>query len=66
MAIKIAIRTSNNIDFDNPSVVRIKNTSEMDYIWVSEKYWSKIKDNKEIELMSSFEKMNFDNKGFLI
>jgi len=36
MAVKAAIKTCCDIDYDNPKIVRIKNTAELETIWVSE------------------------------
>lgn len=65
-AIIFAIKTSNNIDFENPKIVRIKNTAHMDEVMVSPAYWECIKDYTDIEKMGEFEELEFDDEGYLI
>lgn len=65
-AILLAIRTCNNIDFNNPKIVRIKNTGRMDEIMVSPAYWECIKSYDDIEKLGEFEEMQFDQEGYLI
>jgi len=65
-AILICIRTCNNIDFNKPRVVRIKNTASMDYILVSEAYYDELKDRDDVEIISGPFEMEFDENGNLV
>lgn len=64
-ALMLAIRTCNNIDFQNPRVVRIKNTLSMEYIQVSEAYYEECKRHPEIEILSEPFEIKFDDDGFM-
>lgn len=66
LAIQLAIRTCNNIDFNRARVVRIKDTMHMDKIEVSEAYYETLKTNPEIRVLSEPYEMQFDEEGFLL
>lgn len=65
-AVLVGLRCCNDVDFTRPSVVRIKNTHHMDEIWVSEAYWDHIRDREDVELLSEFEPIRFDEEGWMI
>lgn len=64
-AIRLAIRTCNGIDFENPKVVRIKDTLSMEYIEVSEAYLEECRAHPEIEIVSGPHELEFDDNGFI-
>jgi hypothetical protein len=64
-ALMLAIRTCNNIDFNNAKVVRIKDTLSMEYIEVSEGYYEECKNNLEIEILGTPFEIEFDEEGFM-
>ncbi|MDR0310563.1 MAG: nickel-dependent lactate racemase [Acidobacteriota bacterium] len=64
-AVMLAIRTCNDIDFNNPRVVRIKDTLSMEYIEVSEAYLDECAAHPEIEIVSEPHKLEFDADGFM-
>jgi hypothetical protein len=59
-AIAIALITCNQIDQNNPRVVHIKNTLELDEIEVSEVYLDCVKSCKELEIIGEAIEMRFD------
>ncbi|WP_062237488.1 lactate racemase domain-containing protein [Fictibacillus sp. FJAT-27399] len=52
MAIKAAIKTCNAYDLTKARVVRIKNTLELEHIWISESLMEEAAGQKEIEVLS--------------
>ena len=64
-ALMLAIRTCNNIDYNNPRIVRIKDTLSMEYIEVSEAYLEECMAHPEIEIVSELHELEFDTDGFM-
>ncbi|MDN4071891.1 lactate racemase domain-containing protein [Fictibacillus terranigra] len=52
MAVKAAIKTCNAYDLTKARVVRIKNTLELEHIWISESLMEEAAGQKEIEVLS--------------
>lgn len=65
-ALLLAIRTCTGIDFDKVKVVRIKNSSTMDIIEVSESYYDELKNRDDVEILSEAKDIEFDKEGFII
>ncbi|SHF25813.1 lactate racemase domain-containing protein [Alkalibacter saccharofermentans] len=63
--IKAAIKTCNEIDRENPLIVRIGNTLHVEYIYISEALLDKAKEMTNVEVISEAEEMEFDDKGNL-
>ena len=63
-AVRTAIRTCVETDFDRPRVARIKNTLHMWEILVSEALYQDIKGRGDVVLLSGPEEMPFDADGF--
>jgi hypothetical protein len=64
-ALMIAIRTLNGVDYNQAKIVRIRNTQCMDDILVSRSYWESICNRPDVELVSDFVQMQFDEAGNL-
>lgn len=62
----VAIRTCVGVDFNSCRIVRVKNTLSLDRVWVSPAYWETIKDRDDVELLSGFREMEFDEEGFFL
>jgi hypothetical protein len=52
LAIKAAIKTCNAFDLNKARIVRIKNTLEIEEIWISESMVEEARKNKDIEILS--------------
>jgi hypothetical protein len=65
-AIRVCIRTCNNIDFSNARIVRIKNTAEMEDILMSEAYLKELEGREDIEIIGEPFDMEFDDEGNLV
>lgn len=65
MAIKAAIKTCNDFDPDNPRIVMIKNSMDVEEIWLSEAYWDEINGIRDVEKTSAPEYLAFDKNGNL-
>lgn len=52
LAIKAAIKTCNAFDLNKARIVRIKNTLEIEEIWISESMLEEARKNKDIEILS--------------
>jgi len=63
--LRLLIRTCNGIDFENPRIVRIKNTLCMDEIEVSEAFLDECRAHPEIEILSAPHEIEFDADGFM-
>ncbi|MCH3918481.1 MAG: tripartite tricarboxylate transporter permease [Spirochaetia bacterium] len=64
-AIKAGIFTCDSIDFDNPRIVRIHDSSHVTKIMVSEALSEEVEKSSEMKLLSEFQPMTFDEKGNL-
>lgn len=64
-AIQFCLRTCNEIDMKSPKVIRIKNTMELEYIWVSKAYWEQAKNMPGVRVVSKPMPMHFDRNGNL-
>jgi hypothetical protein len=64
-ALALAIRTCDNIDFARPRVARIKNTLEMNHIWVSEAIYDEIKEREDVDFVRGPFDFEFDAQGFM-
>lgn len=64
-AIQIGIRSCNQIDNNNPKVIRIKNTMELDVIEVSEALIEEVKKIDTMEIISEPYELDFNKEGNL-
>jgi nickel-dependent lactate racemase len=65
LAICAAINTCYNADQDFPRIVWIKNTLELDHIWVSEACIDEIVDSQYCEVKGNPMELEFDQEGFI-
>ncbi len=66
LAIQGAIKTANLKDYKKARIVRIKNTLEMEYIYITENLLNEIKDNNNLQVISKPEDLKFDGSGNLL
>ncbi|MCG8482364.1 MAG: nickel-dependent lactate racemase [Clostridia bacterium] len=64
-AILAAIKTCNNINFNQAKIVKIKNTLELHEIEVSESYIDEVNNRDEFEILSKPYVLEFNDKGDL-
>lgn len=64
-AIAVAIKSCNEIDYNNVRIIRIRDTAHLDEIWVSENMLDEVRDNPHLEQISDPEPLPFDEKGNL-
>ena len=64
--IKIALRTCNDIDRDNPRIVRIRDTMSLETIWVSEALLDEVKRHPNMELLGEAVDWPFNERGNLL
>ena len=65
LAIQVALKTATKADKNAPKIVRIKNTMEVQEIYVSEALLPEVEANPNMEVISGPEPMAFDAKGDL-
>ncbi|SHM25287.1 protein of unknown function [Caldanaerovirga acetigignens] len=67
-AIKAAIKTANNLDYsgEKTRIVRIKNTLQLEYLYISKALISEIRDNSDIEIVEGPITFKFDINGNLL
>lgn len=67
-AIKAAIKTANNLDYsgEKTRIVRIKNTLQLEYLYLSESLLYEINDNKLVDIVEGPLSFEFDEKGNLL
>ncbi len=58
------VRTGNGVD--NPRVLRIRNSSHVDEIWISESMLEEARMNPDIEILEDPREMKFDSKGNIL
>lgn len=64
-AIQIALKSTNNCDKNNPRIVRIKNSLDINEIYISEALIEEAKSNPNIEIVGLPENFPFDSNGNL-
>lgn len=65
LAIQAAIKTSNLKDYNDAKIVRIKNTLELECIYISESLLEEAKSNPYLEILSDTEYFDFNDKDNL-
>jgi len=63
--IQIALGTCNYIDRENPRVVRIKDTKDLEEIYISEGMLEEARSNENIEILEEPKEWNFNEEGNL-
>ena len=66
LAIQAAIKTCNILDKNNVRLVSIKNTLQIDEIYVSTAMLEEVKQNKNMKILSAPESLQFDDRGSLL
>lgn len=64
-AIQICVKSCNEIDYSRPRIVRIKNSLDLDEIWLSEAYYEEAKHTEGITVLTEPAPMDFDGAGNL-
>lgn len=64
--VDIALRTCWQPDINKVKLIIIKNTLEIDEMYVSKAAWNKINENKDVEAISDWGKLEFDEDGRII
>jgi hypothetical protein len=64
--LQAAVFHSTTVTADNPRIVRIKNTSEIDEIEISESLWVEAEAHPNMTLVGDAYSFNFDEEGMLI
>jgi hypothetical protein len=62
-AVEIAIKTCWQVDRKKIRFVIIKNTLDLEYLYVSETIWNDIKENKDIKPSGDWEELSFTHDG---
>ncbi|MGE4283164.1 MAG: lactate racemase domain-containing protein [Clostridia bacterium] len=65
LAIQAGIKTCNCIDYDNPRIVRIKNTLKLGEIMISEALLQEAENNPRMEVLEGLEGFTFNDQGNL-
>ena len=65
-AVEIAVKTCGKSEQNNLKLLIIKNTLDLEYLYVSEAVWNEIKDNKNIESCGYWRKLTFGKNGKMI
>ncbi len=64
-ALAVAVKTCNRISYNQAKIVWIKNTLNLDCIYISEAYRDEIQNKENIEFLGSYETIRFDKEGRL-
>ena len=62
-AVEIAIKTCWKLEQSNLKLLIMKNTSNLEYLYVSKAIWNEIKDSKRIEAGGEWEQLSFNDNG---
>lgn len=65
-AIEIAVKTCWQINQQKLRLLIMKNTLELEYLYVSETIWEEIKNDTNIAAMGNWETLDFDNNGIML
>lgn len=60
LAIQAAINSCNCVNYNNPKIIRIKNTAKISEIYISEALLEEARANAQIEVLTEPEEMRFD------
>ena len=63
--LQLLIRSCNDIDYNNPRVIIIKNTLELAEIQVSQGFFEDVNERPDMDFISGFEDVVFDENGNL-
>ena len=63
LAIRAAVKTCNLIDFNNPSIVRIKNTLQLERMFISEALLDRAAAHNQIKILRGPLDFSFDSRG---
>jgi hypothetical protein len=66
LSIQGAIKTSNIEDFSKVRFVRIKNTLDLEYIYVSDSLYEEVVNNPYLEIIEGPNNIHFDQEGNLL
>ena len=64
-AVQVALRTCNNIDRNNPRIIRILDTMHLQEIWISEALYQEAMQSDELEVLSGATPWPFDENDNL-
>ena len=62
-AVEIAIKTCWQPNQKDLKLLIMKNTLDLEYLYISEAIWNEIKDSKKLEACGNWEKLSFDSDG---
>ena len=62
-AVEIVAKTCWKLKQSDVKLLIMKNTLDLEYLYVSEAAWEEIKDNEKIEICGDWEKLSFDENG---
>ena len=62
-AVEIAVKTCWKLEQSNLKLLIMKNTLDLEYLYVSKAAWEEIKDSKKIEACGDWEKLSFNHDG---
>lgn len=62
---EIALKTCGKLELSDLNLLIMKNTLDLEYLYVSKKVWDKIKDDKNIEACGEWIKLSFTKNGKL-
>lgn len=65
-AIQFALKTSNCVDKENPRIVRIGNTAQIEEIFISEALLEEAKANTQVEILENPQEWAFDKEDNLV
>jgi hypothetical protein len=65
LAIRAAMKTCFDVDYNHMRIIRIKNTLELEHMFISECLLDEAKMNPNIEILSEPEYMSFNENGNL-
>jgi len=62
-AVEIALKTCWELEQSNLKLLIMKNTSDLEYLYVSKAAWDEIKDSEKIEACGDWERLSFNHDG---
>lgn len=65
-AIQVCIRTCTDVEKEDIRIVRIANTSQVEYLYLSKAYYQEALKNPKLEILSEPQEMCFDENGNLL
>lgn len=65
LVIQTCLKGCYNFDTCNPRIIYIKNTLELEHVWLSEAFMEEVSKKEGVEIETSLQELGFDENGMI-